>query len=126
MSCHYNYEQSLLAIHGVPLAGFGLEIETVSNKAMHRVCSSHLERRLGQSDQSGWEVTFSGVGEPSRGLYPTFSGMGVVEAVASIGYQNDKRKNVYSLVSVERYLLEGLHSYLDFYAKGYPGPITAL
>lgn len=119
------YERSLLAIHVIPLAGFGVGgSETVSNKAMHR-------SMLQPPGATGWNnrinldgvVTFSGrVGEPSRAYTQLFRN-GVVEAVASIGYQNDKGKTYIHGSSVERYLLEGLHSYLDFYAKeDIPGP----
>lgn len=119
------YERSSLAIHVVPLAAFGVGgSETVSNESMHR-------SMLRPPGAMGWNnrvnldgvVNFSGqVGEPSRSYVQLFRN-GVVEAVASIGHQGDDGVNYIHGSSIERYLLEGLNSYLKFYAEeDIPGP----
>lgn len=119
------YRESTLAIHIVPLAAFGVGgSEIVSNDSMNR-------SMLRPPGASGWNsrinldglVSFSGqIGEPSRSYVQLFRN-GAIEAVASIGHKTSDGINYIDGSGIERYLTQGLSSYLKFYdEEDIPGP----
>mgnify|MGYP003633360383 CR=1 FL=1 len=117
--------ESMLAIHVVPMAAFGVGGgEIISNETMSRCLLPPL-------GASGWNdrinldgvVSFTGrFGESSRSYTQLFRN-GAIEAVASVGMKVEDGTNYINGSGIEQYLVKGLGSYINFYGgNDVPGP----